>query len=89
MRSLSFPPITIVLLIAIIGVFTVKAKEATRSTYDTAYFSTGSGTEFITASSSIFDDASITCYAALKKDNGIYLQLYKNSDLTGPVKILQ
>lgn len=87
MRSIPFLPTTLALSIAVIGAFTVNANEITRTTTKTVFFSNSHGTVTLTASGFIFDDSGITCVAAIKDNNGTYVQLYENSNLTAPVRI--
>lgn len=87
MRPIFFLLISTTLSIIVFGAISINYYKAKRTTTNTVYFSNSLGTITLTANKSIFDDASITSTAAIKLNNCVAKQLFKNEELTGSVKV--
>lgn len=76
------------LALALTGVLVVKANEKKRTTTKTGFFSNSAGTVTITVDKFVFDDASITTNASIKDNTGTDIQIFKNSNLTGNLRLI-
>lgn len=88
MRPISFLLIFLAISTAVFATFTVNANKNKKTRLTTVYFSNNSGTWSISASKPIFDDAGVTNQATIILDDCTDAPLYKNSNLTGPVKLV-
>lgn len=88
MRSISFLLIFLAISTAVFATFTVNANKNKKTLITTVYFSNSLGTWTISASKTIFDDAAITNQATILLDDCSDAPLYKNSNLTGQVRLV-
>lgn len=88
MRPLSILLIILTLSIGVFGTITMSANKVKKTRLSTAYFQKSTGVYSISASAPVFDDANITNQATVKLNNCTDALLWKNADLTGPVKFV-